>query len=125
MCSDVRAVFLLCLFLVGCAQEPSPDGTYTVVFRRYIGEQVVGQQTERGRWSYSNGMYVTLTQFMGETPADPTDRHFHDIYLIDSLERNVMTYRHVGTGRTFRSKACFGRVSAPLNPPLPAPIFKA
>ena len=122
-------ILLLCLLLGACAHEPSlagrwygedpqpgpgavtkrlthrnADGTYTVVFRRYIGNQMVGQQTESGRWSFSNGMYVTLTQVMQGTAADPADRHFHDIYIVESFEGDEMTYRHVATGRRFKAK---------------------
>ena len=84
--------------------DRKPDGTYSVVFRRYKDNQVIGEQRERGRWAFSNGMYTTLTQFMGDEPTDPKDKHFHDIYFVESFDGDEMTYKHVETGLMFKSK---------------------
>src|SRR5438046_7830386 len=84
--------------------DRKPDVTYSVVFRRYKDNQVIGEQRERGRWAFSNGMYTTLTQFIGDEPTDPKDKHFHDIYFVESFDGDEMTYKHVETGLMFKSK---------------------
>lgn len=82
--------------------ERRADGTFTVTFRAYREGAAYRTQRERGRWAYSNGLYTTWTQFMGNTATDPTDRHFQDVYVVEGLRNGELAYRHIATDRRFR-----------------------
>lgn len=83
------------------------DGTYKILFKEYVGQELRDQQIERGTWSFSDGFYSTkaqsITTDQGTQQIDSLDEYFRESFWVKYLTDNEMEYVHIKTGAEFKA----------------------
>lgn len=76
------------------------DGTYTIKMSSSY-ETESWENTESGRWAYSNGIYTTVRLEYNGNKRDPLYRDNQGIYWVNDLTTTSMTYFSLRTGNTY------------------------
>lgn len=83
------------------------DGTYKILYKEYIGQELKEPQIERGTWSFLDGIYSTNTQFIitdqGTEEVNPLDEYLRDSYWVKYLTDKEMEYVHIKKGAEFKA----------------------
>jgi hypothetical protein len=98
------------------------DGQFQVSFREIRNGRVTNESIEEGEWGLSYDCEIVITRgwvIDGRFQPAPADAYFWDIYQIEHIDGQGLTYLHRGTGHRYHVR----RVSSGFQFPAPASIF--
>jgi hypothetical protein len=78
------------------------DGSFTLVARLYAPGKPPTELRNSGLWGISNGLYFTVTTEVDGVRTDTRSPDTINPYLVQDLQQDAFSYRHVLSGNVFR-----------------------
>ncbi len=75
------------------------DGTFEIAF----GAPPKRPHRESGQWKVQGDAYMTITLTVDGNPVDPRDPQYVDLYKLQDLTSNSMSYLHLRSNILFKS----------------------